>query len=78
MALKFNLWTDNWKKAWDNNVFRLYISIILVMFITLILVYGRFLDFIEERPGSVLVDPFLNSFAPLEVTWFTFGIIYIK
>ena len=48
------------------------------MFIILILVYGRFLDFIEGRPGSVLADPFLNSFSPLEVTWFTFGIIYIS
>jgi hypothetical protein len=48
------------------------------MFFTIIVVYGRFLDFIEERPGSVISDPILNIFAPLEVTWFTFGIIYIS
>jgi len=78
MVLKFNLWKENWKKAWGNNVFRLYISIILVMFVALIFVYGRFLDFIEGRPGSILADPVLNRFAPLEVTWFTFGIIYIS
>jgi hypothetical protein len=78
MVLKFNLWRESWKKVWENNVFRLHISIIFVLFIFLILVYGRFLDFIEERPGSILSDPFLNSFAPLEVTWFTFGIIYVS
>jgi len=78
MALNFNLWKESWKKVWENNVFRLYISIILTMFFVLIFIYGRFLDFIEERPGSVLADPILTLFAPLEVTWFTFGIIYIS
>jgi len=48
------------------------------MFIILIIVYGRFLDYIEARPGSVLSDPILNIFQPQEVTWFTFGIIYIS
>jgi hypothetical protein len=78
MELKFDLWCENWKKAWGNNAFRTYIGLVLVMFIALIFVYGRFLDYIEERPGSVLADPILNIFAPLEVTWFTFGIIYIS
>ena len=49
----------------------------MVLFILVILVYGRFLDFIELRQGSILDDPILNSFVPLEVTWFTFGIIYV-
>jgi hypothetical protein len=78
MALNFNLWKESWKKVWENNIFRPYISLILVMFILLIVIYGRFLDYIEGRLGSVLADPILNLFAPLEVTWFTFGIIYIS
>ena len=78
MALNFKIWKENWQKAWKDNVFRLYISIILVLFVVLILLYGRFLDFIEVRPGSIIADPILNLFTPLEVTWFTFGIIYIS
>jgi len=53
-------------------------GIILVLFFALIIPYGRFLDYIEGRPGSVLEDPILNLFSPLDVTWFTFGIIYIS
>jgi len=78
MALNRNLWKENWEKAWKNTVFRPYISIILVMFVTVIFVYGQCLDFIEARPGSIISDPILNLFSPLEVTWFTFGIIYIS
>ena len=78
MAINFNLWKGNWKEAWENNVFRFYISFILVLFFAVIFVYGQFLDFIEARPGNIISDPILNLFAPLEVTWFTFGIIYIS
>jgi len=78
MGYSLNLWGESWKKAWENNVFRFYFSSILVMFFALIIPYGRFLDYIEGRPGSVLEDPILNLFSPLDVTWFTFGIIYIS
>ena len=78
MDLNVNIWKEKWGKAWENTVFRFYISLIVVIFIALIFVYGRFLDFIEGRPGSVLADPVLNIFNPLEVTWFTFGIIYVS
>jgi hypothetical protein len=78
MRFDLNLWRENWKSAWKSNAFRLYLSLIFVAFIGLILVYGRFLDYIETRPGSILSDPLLNLFTPLEVTWFTFGIIYIS
>jgi membrane-associated phospholipid phosphatase len=78
MDTKFTDWTHNWKKAWDNKYFRIYFPIITVAFVVVILIYGRFLDFIELRSGSILQDPVLNSFEPKEVTWYTFGIIYIS
>jgi membrane-associated phospholipid phosphatase len=78
MGFDLNIWRENWKGAWESKAFRIYFSIIVVAFIGLVMIYGRFLDYIETRPGSILPDPFLNSFIPLEVTWFTFGIIYIS
>jgi hypothetical protein len=78
MRFSVNFWVKNWKKDWENYFFRLYMGIILVIFFALIIVYGKFLDNIEGRPGSVLEDPILNLFSPLDVTWFTFGLIYIS
>lgn len=71
-------WREGWKTAWDNSHFKIYFLFILIAFVIVILFYGRFLDYIELRPGSVLVDPVLNRFIPIEVTWFTFGIIYLS
>jgi hypothetical protein len=78
MELNFNLLRDNWKAAWANTLFRIYFLVIVIGFIVVILLYGNFLDYIELRPGSILDDPLLNTFIPREVTWFTFGIIYIS
>ena len=78
MRITLDLWKEKWQKAWNNNTFRYYLSITFALFIVVIFVYGRFLDYIEERPGSILSDPILNLFSPVEVTWFTFGTIYIS
>ena len=78
MGFNFNLLKENWSRTWDIAIFRIYLSLITIMFIFLILIYGKFLDYIELRPGSILEDPLLNLFAPIEVTWFTFGIIYVS
>jgi hypothetical protein len=78
MKISLDDWSQNWKKAWENKYFRIYFPLIMVAFIVVILIYGRFLDFIELRSGLILEDPILNSFNPREVTWITFGIIYIS
>lgn len=78
MDLHSSRWQDNWKKAWNNHAFMLYFIVVIISFFVVILFYGRFLDFIEARPGSLLADPLLNTFQPVEVTWFTFSIIYIS
>jgi len=36
----------------------------------------RFLLWVETRPGIVLDDPVLRTFAPIDVNWITFAIIY--
>ena len=37
---------------------------------------ARFLPYNELRPGFPITDSLLNSFAAVDVTWFTFGLIY--
>lgn len=36
----------------------------------------RFLDAVERRAGTVITDPVLSWFTPVDVTWLTFLVIY--
>jgi membrane-associated phospholipid phosphatase len=38
---------------------------------------ARFLEFVEARPGVVLADPVLALLPPRDLTWLTFGLIYL-
>lgn len=38
--------------------------------------YSRFVLWVEQRPGAVLLDPLLDLFDPRLVTWVTFLLIY--
>lgn len=46
------------------------------MTIALIL-YRKFLDFAEARPGVILNDPVLLLFNPIDLTWLIFVLIYL-
>ena len=78
MEINLNIWRENWKAAWQNNIFRIHFILTVVLFIIIIVVYGPFLDYIEARPGIIITDPVLNLFSPLDVTWYTFSIIYLS
>jgi hypothetical protein len=39
--------------------------------------YARFLAWVETRPGVVLPDPVLARLHPRDLTWVTFGLIYV-
>jgi len=53
--------------------------IITVLFLAVILfVFPNFLAFVEGRQGVVLADPILELFNPIDLTWLTFGLIYIS
>jgi len=54
---------------------QLYVTI-AVLLVTLAGL-SRFLEFVEDRPGTVLHDPVLQSFSPIDLTWLTFALIYI-
>ena len=42
----------------------------------MLIILPNFLAYVETRKGAVINDPVLNLFAPLDVTWFTFIILY--
>ncbi len=66
---------DRWRNAWRLRIFRdeLVISI-AVLFVALALL-RVFLDYVETRNGIRLPDPLL-LFAPIDLTWVTFALIY--
>ncbi len=47
------------------------ISVVVSLFL-----FTRFLNFIEDRPGVILLDPILQLFTPIDLSWFTFLIMY--
>lgn len=49
----------------------------VVSFILVMIAFSRFLLWVESRPGAVLDDPILRLFTPIDVSWLTFGIIYV-
>lgn len=51
--------------------------ITLPLLVAVLSVLARFLERNESRQGVVLSDPVLALFPPHDVTWLTFGLIYI-
>jgi len=48
-----------------------------IALVAVLAVMARFLSWVERRPGVVLADPVLALFPPRDVTWLTFGLVYI-
>ncbi len=69
--------TDTWSQAWRSSSFRMALVGTLLLLAMLLLFFARFLLYVEARPGALLPDPFLALFAPHDVTWLTFSLIYL-
>jgi membrane-associated phospholipid phosphatase len=67
-----------WKEAFKNRKFRIEFIITFILLILVLKTLTGFLNFIETRNGVVLNDPLLNLFEPIDLTWLTFGLIYIS
>jgi len=66
----------NWKEFLTDRKIEF---IITVLFLAVILfIFPNFLAFVEDRQGVVLADPILELFNPSDLTWLTFGLIYIS
>jgi hypothetical protein len=67
---------DRWRSAWRNHDFRdqLFVSLAGLVIASALIVL--FLNYVESRPGSVLHDPLLQLFAPVDLRLITFSLIY--
>jgi len=70
--------SDQWDTEWKDKTFRRRFIFTVAGMVLLVYGFSHFLDFIEGRPGVVLADPLLQTFAPIDVTWLTFLVIYIS
>lgn len=68
------------RASWQNfladkkNKNELIISLILLAGVLAALAW--FINYVENRQGVVFTDPVLNLFDPIDLTWFTFSLIY--
>ena len=67
-----DIWGKTFSARSSRNEFLIVLAILVVALFTL----SNFLLFNELRKGATLDDPFLKQFAPVDVTWITFLIIY--
>ena len=48
-----------------------------IALVAVLAVMARFLSWVEQRPGVVLADPVLAHVPARDVTWLTFGLVYV-
>ena len=65
-----------WKKELKDKNFKITAIIAPIGIVITMVIFTRFLNFIELRPGVVLPDPFLELFNPIDISWFTFVVMY--
>lgn len=66
-----------WKLAFANKTYRVRFAITLILLGIILFLLAKFLAYNENRPGFSFNDPFLSSFKAVDVTWLTFGLIYL-
>jgi len=67
-----------WKSFISKKKYLIEFIITILLLIILMLSFSQFLLFIEQREGVTLNDPLLNFFTPIDLTWFTFAVIYLS
>ncbi len=67
-----------WKEIFRKKKFRIEFIISILALILILTILANFLNFVEAREGVVLNDPILKLFKPLNLTWLSFGLIYIS
>jgi hypothetical protein len=66
-----------WQSALAARAFRIKFGITLFLLAIVLFLLANFLAYNEHRPGFSFNDPFLSSFHPVDLTWLTFGLIYL-
>jgi len=68
----------NWKAFLSNKKNRNELFLTIIILAAILIFFSQFLLFIEGRTGVILSDPILNLFPPIDLTWFTFTLIYLS
>ena len=65
-----------WTEKFHDKNFRVNFAVTFILLIITLISLTNFLIYNETRSGSIIDDPLLNLFEPVDVTWLTFIIIY--
>ena len=68
----------NWKSYAQNIVLRKEFLITIIFLAIILFFFPKFLQLIEARKGVILPDPILGLFNPIDLSWMTFGLIYLS
>ncbi len=68
----------NWKEFLQEKRNKTELIITLFLLAITLTILTNFLNYVETREGVVLLDPILNLFNPINLTWLTFALIYIS
>ncbi len=68
---------EGWRASWKMRSFRLQVVATPILLVLVLLALTNFLNHVELRSGAVLADPILALYEPKDLTWITFGFIYL-
>jgi len=69
---------NDWKEALKSKKFFVTFVATIFLLIIILISLANFLNFVETRDGVTINDPLLNLFEPVDLTWFTFALIYVS
>lgn len=68
----------NWKDFLTDKKKQKEFIVTIPIIAAILIIFPQFLQYVESRPGVVLPDPILALFNPIDLTWLTFGLIYLS
>ena len=68
----------SWKTFLSNQKSRTEFFLTIIILAAVLISFSQFLLFVEGRTGVILFDPILNLYSPIDLTWFTFILIYLS
>lgn len=68
---------ESWRHELRDRRFRLQLLVSVPLLIVILSLFTRFLEWVEHREGVVINDPILTMIEPVDLTWVTFGLIYL-
>ncbi|MBI5471883.1 MAG: phosphatase PAP2 family protein [Ignavibacteriae bacterium] len=72
-----NTLIEVWKAELAESRFRVQAVLSILALILTLSFFTKFLIWVEARPGVTLADPILRMITPVDLTWLTFGLIYV-